>query len=279
MKPRGFKIVLMCFILFSTVLFTKYDVSALAEQIFITIKVNGDIIKMDALPYTKEGRTFVPVRVIAEALNADVEWNREEQKVLITDNNKTIELFVGSNEIIIDGEKELMDARVETLNGRTMVPVRYIAESLDCTIDWDQWTYSVLINKENVQVSPEYIANRPYTDDDIIWLSRIISVEGRGLSIDAKLAIANVVLNRKNSPGYPNTVKDVIFDKAYCIQFPPAHKESFKSFMPTGKCVVAAKMALEGMNNVDRCLFFNNVPFPGKSKDLYKIIDGEYFYY
>jgi spore germination cell wall hydrolase CwlJ-like protein len=89
-----------------------------------------------------------------------------------------------------------------------------------------------------------------------------------------------VVLNRKKSPYFPDTIHDVIFevDTGY-VQFPPAHRSGFRETEPDNKSIIAAKMALEGINNIGDCLYFNNRPFKGKDKDLYKIIEGEYFYY
>jgi len=188
-------------------------------------------------------------------------------------------MFQDSNEIIVNGEKQLMDAVVEPFNGRTMIPVRFLAEAMGFEVQWDESTYSVLISKDDAAVAAAAVHNRTYTDEDIIWLARIIKVEGSGLSIDGKVAIANVILNRKESSRFPNTIYDVIFDKGYSVQFPPAHKESFQDLEVSGDCVIAAKMALEGINNVDKCLFFNNVPFKNKDSDLYKQIDNEYFYF
>lgn len=254
--------------------------SSLEEKVYITLKVNNNCINTDVLPYVKDNRTFVPVRFVSEALGAEVEWLQEEKKVIIRKEENTIEMWQESSDLVVNGEKSSMDTKVEIADNRTMIPVRFAAENLGCTVDWDELTYSVLINKEDAVVPVASIANRSYSDEDLIWLSRIITVEGKGLSLDGKVAIANVVLNRKKSPGYPNTVHGVIFDTNYCVQFPPAHKAGFGELVPPSSCIIAAKMALEGTNNVSSCLFFNNVPFKSKRSDeLYKIIDGEYFYF
>ena len=69
--------------------------------------------------------------------------------------------------------------------------------------------------------------------------------------MNGKVAIANVVINRAKSQAFPNTIRDVIFDKTYGKQFPPAHKPGFGEIKPDKSCVIAAKMALEGINNID----------------------------
>lgn len=260
-------------------LFTGVKAAALKEQLFITIKINGQPVFTDTNPYIKQNRTFVPIRFIAESFNMEVLWEQEEKKATVKYDDLVLEVWIGSNKFLVNGEEKIMDVEVEGVNGRTMVPVRYFAEALDCSVDWNYMTASVEIIKEGAEIPASSIFHRSYTDEDIIWLARIVHVEGHGLSIRGKVAIANVVLNRVKSPDFPDTVYDVIFDKQHGKQFPPAHRESFPELIPDLSCVIAAKMALERINNIDNCLYFNHVPFHGKSKDLYMVIDGEYFYY
>ncbi|WP_265444212.1 stalk domain-containing protein [Acetivibrio straminisolvens] len=269
------KAVLVMLIVLFVSFIGRLEVSALAKQIFITVKVNGNYIKMDTLPYIKDGRTFVSVRFIAEALGAKVEWNDEKKKVVINDDYNYIELFVGSKDCYINAVKQVMDTSPEISNGRTMVPLRFVSEVLNCSVDWNQTTYTVSINKEGINVPEECVYNRNYTDEDLMWLARIVTVEARGMSLEGKVAVANVVLNRVKSPSFPNTVYDVIFQKG---QFPPAHKSGFKELVPPEECIIVAKMALEGVNNIGTCLYFNNRPFTSRSGSFYKKIEGEYFY-
>ncbi len=294
-KRKSVFIALVIMVCLSSVFYC--EASALTEQIFVTVKVNDKCIKMDTQPYIKDGRTYVSVRFVAEALGSKVDWIAEQSKVLISTNEKdkevitdlsetvagavyadeseAIQLVIGSNELIAYGEKKQMDVVPELVNGRTMVPIRFVSENLDCDVKWDELTYSVSIYKEGVVIPEELIENRWYTDEDLLWLARIVHVEVKGLSVNGKVGVANVVLNRVKSPEFPNTVYDVIFASG---QFPPVKKASFKELVPSKECFIAAKMALNGINNVENCLFFNNVPFKSKNITLYQRIDGEYFY-
>lgn len=252
------------------------SVNALEHQTFISLKINGKYVKTDAPPYIKNNRTYVSLRFISEALGADVCWVKEERKALVVTEQSLIELFVGKNEILINGETFTIDSSVEINNNRTMVPLRFISETLGCKVDWDPKFYTLSINNDKLTVPDSSVYNRSYTDEDLLWLARIIHVEGKGLSLDTKVAIANVVLNRVKSPAFPNTVKDVIFQKG---QLPPAYKSGFNTLTPTQECVTAAKMAYEGVNNISKCLYFCDVPFKSKKITLYKKMDGMYFYY
>lgn len=259
--------------------FTCTHSSAFSEQLFITVKINGQPIFVDTNPYIKQGRTFVPVRFVAEAFKMDVEWHQDEKKIILKNDETTIEMWLNSNRLVVNGEEKEMDVCIEGVDGRTMVPIKHFADILDFTVRWNDLTCSVDLAKEGLEIPESSILNRSYTDEDLIWLARIVDVEAHNLGIEAKVAVANVVLNRKKSPAFPDTIYGVIFDSKYSKQFPPAHRSGFQDRVPDKSSVIAAKMALEGINNIDRCLYFNDEPFKGKKNDLYKVIDGEYFYY
>ncbi len=256
--------------------FTYTHSSALSEQLFITVKINGQPIFVDTNPYIRQGRTFVPIRFVAEAFNMEVDWIQDEKKAILKNDTTTIEMRIDSNTLLVNNEELQMGVCVEGVDGRTMVPIRYFAEILEFTVVWDDLTCSVDLVKEGAEIPVSCLLARSYTDEDLIWLARIVDVEANNLSLEAKVAVANVVLNRKKSPDFPGTIHDVIFDSK---QFPPAHRGGFTERIPHKASVIAAKMALEGINNIDKCLFFNDKKFKGKDKDLYKVIDGEYFYY
>ena len=131
-----------------------------------------------------------------------VDWIQDEKKTVLTDDEHTIEMWIDSNKLIVNDQEILMDVNVEGFNGRTMVPVRYLAEIKGFEVKWDDYTYSVEMNKEGVAIPASNILNRSYTDEDIVWLARITHVEGRNLSLSGKLAIANVVLNRTKDPNF-----------------------------------------------------------------------------
>ena len=85
------------------------------------VSVNGcepEFTPETGIPFVNsDNRTMGPVRLISENLGADVAWSETEQKVTVTTENHTVELFIGSTEMIVDGEKKQMDtAAVEKGN-------------------------------------------------------------------------------------------------------------------------------------------------------------------
>lgn len=101
-------------------------------------KVDGDIRYFDSNPYIKDGRTYVPVRFITEALGASVEWLNETQEVVIRSEECILKLQINNTQFTVNN-KEIYwnDVAPELVNNRTMLPIRLIAEYLNCKIFWD----------------------------------------------------------------------------------------------------------------------------------------------
>jgi len=113
-------------------------------------EVNGVSKVMDAAPYIKAGRTYVPVKYLGLALGvaeSDIVWDEATQKVTLTLGDKKVELTIGSTTITVNGEAKTMDVAPEINNGRTMLPAKYVAEGLGYTVGWDAATQTVLVSK------------------------------------------------------------------------------------------------------------------------------------
>lgn len=123
----------------------------------ISVQLNGEYINfMDdngnvVNPEMINNRTMVPMRKIFEVVGAEVEWNGEEKIVVATTEEKVIQLQIDNNEAILKdkntGEEKTieLDAAPVILNNRTMVPVRFIAESLDRHVGWDKDNRCVIV--------------------------------------------------------------------------------------------------------------------------------------
>ena len=112
-------------------------------------------IKLDAIPYIKDGRTMLPVRFIAEVLGFKVDWVRETRTVVLKDNETVVEIQVDKNQIKVNGIAYESDVKPEIKNSRTMMPIANIARALglkDGTdILWDNAAKKVTIIKTIVK--------------------------------------------------------------------------------------------------------------------------------
>jgi len=93
----------------------------------------------------------VPIRAVVESLDGNVGWEPVERKVTVILDSTTIELWIGKNTAKVNGINKQIDpdnSKVvpEIINGRTMLPLRFITESLGCSVEWDGSTKKITIN-------------------------------------------------------------------------------------------------------------------------------------
>lgn len=113
----------------------------------IHVKVNGIPVVFDQPPAIINNRTLVPLRAIFEALGASVNWDEATQQVTATKGDIIIIVKIGSTQATVSGETKTLDVPAQILNNRTLVPVRFISESLGAKVDWDEASQTVLITK------------------------------------------------------------------------------------------------------------------------------------
>lgn len=117
-----------------------------------TMVVNDTTVAIDAPAMIKDNRTFVPVRALMEAFGATVDFDEATNVVTIKADGKTITLTLGSSVMTVGDQAVTMDvAAFATTEGRTMVPVRAIAEAagytVEATSNADGTTASVVFTK------------------------------------------------------------------------------------------------------------------------------------
>ena len=136
-----------------------------------SVTVRDNIIKFDTPPYIKGGRTVVPVRAITEELGANVSWDEATQTVTITSEGSStttgtaIVLGINSRVVTVDGEVQILDAESEITNGRTYVPLRFIAETFGLDVDWDAETETIDI-EETKEDQEDELEEELETGDD-----------------------------------------------------------------------------------------------------------------
>lgn len=136
-------------VLIMIMLLSAATATAAGNPVVSFVKVNGNKVTFpDGQPIIEAGRTLVPVRFIAEALGYDVDWIQETKTVTI--NNGQILLLIGSNTATVNGGQVEIDvpAKLIVTDGmtRTYVPLRFVSETLNCTVDWFHANRSIVIN-------------------------------------------------------------------------------------------------------------------------------------
>ncbi len=125
--------------------------AVMADNGSVNIIVNGSPLQTDQGAEIYDDRTFLPVRAVAEAMNAKVYWDEESRCVMIGTSEQTLLMFIDNDSMISskDGNKmtyKTLDAPPRIVNERTLVPIRSIAEAFGWNVEWDGSTRTVSIS-------------------------------------------------------------------------------------------------------------------------------------
>ena len=296
-KRRRVASLLAALLLFGGLLLLPIRASA-AETVSIKPKTVSDITvwRYSAIPVeTEKGRlstdgrlihstTYVPLRAFFEATlpDATVTYRSSIRTATVTSATLTVSARDGSNILYANGRCLYTDTPIKILSDGSMyVPVRLLAKTLSLSVEWNDKTRSVSLDGKPSALE---IGDTYYDATDLYWLSRIISAESRGEPFIGQVAVGNVVLNRRAHRDFPNTVKEVIFDRrGGVVQFSPVEDGSIWQ-APYSASVTAAKVCLEGYTVSDRILFFYAPSMVGttwieKNRPYAFTIAGHRFFY
>lgn len=140
------------------------------------MEVNGVDVEIDAgrgtTPVVTDGRTLVPIRAIIEAFDGIVEWDNTTQTVMLSVGDDCMFLTIGNNIAYLNEKVYTLDVAPSVVNGRTMLPIRFIAEGFNIGVVWDGETQTVTLIRNSfdaqeynylMNVIPEYIG-LPYVE-------------------------------------------------------------------------------------------------------------------
>ncbi len=111
----------------------------------IRIVVDGQAVVFDQPPMALGGRVLVPLRGVFEQLGAVVQWEPSTNTVTAERDGTTVQLVIGLREASVDGRPIQLDVPPMVVAGRTLVPLRFVSESLGASVDWDAGTRTVFI--------------------------------------------------------------------------------------------------------------------------------------
>ncbi len=135
------------------IMITSFSLVSYADD-SIKIKINGYNHEYDVMPVIINSRTMVPMRGIFESLGADISWDGETKTVRAFGLNGTqITHIIGESAAVVNGDIVTLDTPSQIVNGRTMVPVRFVSEALGEKVDWDADTKTVIIGDKLVAKS------------------------------------------------------------------------------------------------------------------------------
>ena len=221
----------------------------------ITVSVDGEELAGPA--FVLDDTTYVQLSALLEALGGwETVWDERANAAAAETDLFTLTVPFQCRHVFADACPYETGAESLVLSGHTYVPLRSIANLLGARvkfIDWDS-PVEVLTGQQ-----------RTFTEDDLYWLSRIISAESQGEGLKGQIAVGNVILNRVDSEEFPDTILEVIFDRKDGVQFEPVSNGAIYD-EPTEQSVLAARLVLAGADAAEDSLYFFN---PALSQGLW----------
>ena len=118
------------------------------------ISINGKISEMDARPSIYEGRTLLPIRPVVEALGGTIEFEPHSKTITIKLKTITIIMQLNNPQATVNGKQVSIDSQNPKVvpmvvpPGRTLVPLRFVAENLGCKVEWEANEKKITISME-----------------------------------------------------------------------------------------------------------------------------------
>lgn len=172
------------------------------DQVIDFTDENGNVVE----PKIINSRTMVPMRKIFEVFGANVEWEGTTQTITATTENKTLVLQINNQEATVKSgdteEKIMLDSAPVIYDSRTLVPVRFIAESLELHVGWVPETRTVVI------LDSSFIYDRLQKETPNLY--EFMSYEGITPETLQTAFKANATLNYKDSDKNITNLKSVL---------------------------------------------------------------------
>lgn len=200
------------------------------KEYFVNSQTPG--VKMDVAPFVEQGRTFVPVRFLSNALGVEdknIGWNEKARLVTLKQPGfPVVELVIGSRQLKSDGKVTNMDVSPLVRNGRTFLPARWVAEALGYQVDWDASLGLVICwpkgePKPDLSAVKQYLNEQKPKEPQVPGINKpIVDLKGQGevmegfynySALDPNQKIVYVTMDdikaRAYKVGERNIVKDV----------------------------------------------------------------------
>ncbi|ANX00008.1 peptidase S41 [Thermoclostridium stercorarium subsp. thermolacticum DSM 2910] len=175
----------------------------------IRVYVNDTEVAVDVPPFFVKSFTLVPVRAVFEALGAKVQWDDSAKTVVITRGNE-VRVQPGNRIAMVNNVPYIMEVPAVGVNGRVMVPVRFVSEALGARVDWVNETKTVFIYDLKEQKEQGNVQNGGRFASDGDYYYHVLS--------DGVLIKENITTKQKEKIS-DNITGDlyIINDWLYCI--------------------------------------------------------------
>ena len=132
------------------VMVTKYVMVTMQIGSKTATSDDGATYTLDVPPMILAGSTFVPMRFIGERLSAEITWVASEKKVIYKLGKTIVEIWIGKKEAKVNGAEYKLASSPVIVSGKTLVPLRFVAEALGAKVTWQGETKTIIIEYPNL---------------------------------------------------------------------------------------------------------------------------------
>lgn len=141
------------------------------------ITVNGKPKNIDAVgtkPIIQNGRTLMPVRAVIEEVGGKLLWDEATKKMTTSYRDKIIEMWVGKKVLVVNGVKKDMSVAPQIVNGKILLPIKYITENIGFESTWNAKTGVLTIIKPS---GSSEIVSAPSPTQEVIFSPPVAVVQ------------------------------------------------------------------------------------------------------
>ncbi|NLP30604.1 MAG: AMIN domain-containing protein [Clostridiales bacterium] len=131
----------------------------------VSIQLDGEILETDVDPMIINDRTMVPYRAVLEAMGAEVSWEPSARMATAILGSHRVQVTIDQSIGFVNGKTKSMDVPPLIVNSRTLIPLRFVLENLNCEVDWDDENRMVII-KAPENINPTEINSIQIEEDE-----------------------------------------------------------------------------------------------------------------
>ncbi|MFB7157814.1 stalk domain-containing protein [Lysinibacillus sp. NPDC056232] len=194
-------------------LFLGLGINNVSASQGVSIYINGEKQSFSNQAIIENGSTLVPLRGIFESLGANVQWNQSTQTIDASKGNTKVWLKIGSKNAKVNDKAINLSVPAQVKSGKTLVPLRFIGESLGANVQWDQKNHKVIISEglnnnefkhpesEKKEV-PTLKLGETFSNDKIeVTIKNVEYVQGDNNGFKVYLSVTNKSEQPLTSPG------------------------------------------------------------------------------
>jgi len=126
------------------------DLQEMARFRDVKIVFDGKLIPLRAAPEVVDGISITPLREVFESCDGRLYWFHEEKRVHAVNPTTEVDLTIGREAATVNGESQTLTLAPYIKNGRTMVPLEFLASTLDVTVSFNSTTGELIVSRNGM---------------------------------------------------------------------------------------------------------------------------------